>query len=74
MGRDKVELIVRRKGYIVSKLATEADLEDDQQLRRLLVDVVRRDGRDESQIGDYEMEIRYAGARRTALTHAATGR
>jgi hypothetical protein len=44
MGRDKVELIVRRKGYIVSKLATEADLADDQQLRRLLVDVVSGTG------------------------------
>lgn len=60
MGREPLDLKVSRKGDVVAKLRAEADPKDMDELRTLLVDAVRRDGRGEEQVADYEMEIRYA--------------
>lgn len=60
MGREPLDLKVIRKGYSVAELRAEADPMDMDELRELLVDAVKRDGRDEDQVADYEMQVRYA--------------
>jgi len=53
-----LNLEVRRDGQTVSRLMAEADPRNAVELRRLLIDAVRRDGRPETTIGDYEMDLR----------------
>jgi hypothetical protein len=53
-----VNLDVRRSGTVVARLMTEVDPRETGELRRLLLDAVRRDGRDESEVGMYELQIR----------------
>jgi integrase len=57
-GRVLLRLEIRRHGESVSRLMAEADPRDPADLRRLLVDAVRRAGRSPDEIGDYEMDIR----------------
>lgn len=59
MGREALDLTVSRKGDVVAELRAEADPKDMDELRTLLVDAVRRDGRDEDQVADYEMQVRF---------------
>ncbi|MGH3977664.1 MAG: tyrosine-type recombinase/integrase [Pseudonocardiaceae bacterium] len=73
-GRQLLDLEVRRQGRVVKRLTAEADPKDARQLRQVLVDAVRRDGRDESQIADYEMDIRYSGKRSVLTTFVAMAR
>ncbi|MGH3503782.1 MAG: hypothetical protein ACRDQA_23240 [Nocardioidaceae bacterium] len=74
MGRELLDLEVRRKGNVTAKATAEADPKDPDELRQLLLDAINRDGRDESQIGDYEMDVRYAGERGVLMTFVASAR
>jgi integrase len=56
-----VNLEVRHRGVTVAKLTAEANPEAASDLRALLVDAIRRGGGDESEIGEYEMDLRCAG-------------
>ncbi|MGH3889751.1 MAG: hypothetical protein ACRDSZ_24850 [Pseudonocardiaceae bacterium] len=58
----------------MKKLTAEADPKDANGLHQLLVDAIRRHGRDESQIADYEMEIRHSGVRDLLTTFVASAR
>lgn len=69
--KEMLDLVVRRRGRVVSELSTEADPRDGSDLRRLLVDAVKRDGRREDDIGDYEMDVRYTGRRQLLTTFVA---
>jgi integrase len=69
-----IDLEIRRKGRPVAKLTAEADPKEARDLRRLLVDAIKRDGRDEAQIGDYEMDVRYSGKIPLITTFVATAR
>ncbi|MGH4011957.1 MAG: tyrosine-type recombinase/integrase [Pseudonocardiaceae bacterium] len=73
-GGELLDLEVRWQGTIVKKLTAEADPKDANGLRQLLVDAIRRHGRDESQIADYEMDIRYSGVRELLTTFVASAR
>lgn len=75
VGRRALDLKVMRKGEVVAELRAEADPKDVEELRRLLEDVLRRDGRDKDQIFDYEMQVRYSHDRsRLITTFVATRR
>lgn len=58
VGAGLLEFEVRRLGEWVRTFTAEADPADPGQLRRLLAAAVRRDGRDASEILDYEMDVR----------------
>lgn len=58
----------------MSKFSAEADPKSPHELRQLLLDAVRRDGRDESQIAECEMDIRYFGDRSLMTTFVASTR
>jgi integrase/DNA-binding transcriptional regulator YhcF (GntR family) len=66
-----VDLEIRRLGETVSRLSTVVDLADAGVLRKLLGDAVRRDGRGASELGDYEMVVRYPGERGVVSTFVA---
>lgn len=74
MGRRALDLVVLRKGRQVAKLRAEADPWDTRELRRLLLDAVVRDRRSERDLGEYAMEIRYAGDNRLLTSFVATGK
>jgi hypothetical protein len=69
-----LDLTVRRRGARFADFTAEADPGDTDELRRLLTDAVRRDGWDVSRIGEFEMEVRYAGDGRVLTTFVATDR
>jgi DNA-binding GntR family transcriptional regulator len=69
-----LDLEVRRRGKVVSKFSAEANLRSPREIRQLLVDAVRRDGRDESHIAEYEMDIRHSGDRSLVTTFVARTR
>ena len=74
MGRSyPLDLHVQRKGRKIADLRAEADPKDTAALRKLLLDAVRRDGKRDDQIGEYEMEVRYADSRSVITTFVATG-
>jgi DNA-binding transcriptional MocR family regulator len=52
-----LDFVVRRRGYVIADFSAEADPNNAAQLRQLLVDAVRRDGRDPSDLGDFTMEV-----------------
>jgi integrase/DNA-binding transcriptional regulator YhcF (GntR family) len=58
-------------GKTVRKIRAEADPEDGGMLRRLLRDGIKRVGGQESQIGDYELNVRLAGQQDLIMTFAA---
>jgi integrase len=62
VGRQELlDLEFRRLGRVVSKLTAAADPTDAAELRRLLLDAVRRAGGEATEVGDYEMVIHRAG-------------
>jgi hypothetical protein len=69
-----LDLEIRRLGRLVKKLTTQADPTDPCKLRQLLVDAIKRDGQDESQIAEYEMDIRHFGESSVLTTFVATTR
>lgn len=56
--RKLLQLTVRRRRRRVTELTTDADPRDEQELRHLLADAVRRDGAPPDRIGEYEMDVR----------------
>jgi hypothetical protein len=74
MGRRALDFTVRRRGSRFADFTAEADPRDPHELRRLLDDAIRRDGWDASRIGEFEMEVRYAGDGRVLTTFVATDR
>lgn len=73
MGRKRnLSLKVLRKGVTVADLTVEADPDDLGELRRLLLDAVKRDGRYERHIGEYEMQVRLQSDPRLITTFVAT--
>lgn len=73
-GGELLDLEIRRLGSVVKKITTEVNPQDARELRQVLVDAIRRDGRDESAIAEYEMDIRYSGGSEVLATFAATAR
>lgn len=72
--RRLLDLEIRRLGQTVKKITTDADLRDAHELRQVLVDAIKRDGGDESQIAEYEMDIRYSGQPSVLTTFVAATR
>jgi integrase len=72
--RELLDLEVRWRGTIVKKLTAEVDPRDASGLRQLLVDAIRRHGGTESQIADYEMDIRYSGVCDLVTTFVTSAR
>ncbi|WP_234027796.1 tyrosine-type recombinase/integrase [Pseudonocardia dioxanivorans] len=68
-----VELEVRRRGEVVARLSTIADPRDGGELRELLLGVVERAGGAESDLGQYEMDVRRPGGE-VILTFVAARR
>lgn len=67
-----LDLEIRRLGRLVKKLTAQADPTDPHELRQLLVEAIKRDGQDESQIAEYEMDIRHLGEPTVLTTFVAT--
>jgi integrase len=70
-GRAVLSLEVRHLGRLVRLLTVEADPGNTRDLRQILGVAVRRHGHNESEIADYEMDVRYANDP-TLLTTFAT--
>jgi integrase len=68
-----LDLEVRHLGRVVHRLHCVADPDDATTLHSLLVDTIRREGRNPSEIGDYELVVRRAGQREIVTTFVATG-
>lgn len=68
-----LDLEILHLGQAIRKVRAEADPNSAPDLRQLLVDAVRRHGGGEAEIGDYEMNVRYAGERGLITTFVATG-
>lgn len=62
--REALDLTVRRKGDILWEFTTDADHEDPEELRQILLGALRRDRWDERRVDEFEMEVRYSGDRR----------
>jgi integrase/DNA-binding transcriptional regulator YhcF (GntR family) len=72
--RELLDLEVIHVGEVIRKVRTEADPNSAQELRQLLLDAVHRNGHGEAQIGEYEMNVRYAGERGLVTTFVTTSR
>lgn len=72
--REPLDLEVLRAGEAVRKLRAEADPNSTAELRQLLSDAVKRNGGSDEELGEYEMNVRYAGERGLITTFVATTR
>jgi integrase len=72
--REALDFTVRRKGDVMWEFTTDADHEDPDELRQMMLDALRRDGWDERRVDEFEMEVRYAGDRRLIKTFVTTAR
>src|SRR5437867_1606955 len=70
-GKEALDLIVRHKGRAFTELTVSADPSEPDELRRVLLDVIKRDGWDERRVDEFEMDVRYANDRRLLTTFAA---
>ncbi len=70
MARQMLDLTIRRKGWRFAELTVQADPKDPQELRKALLDAIRRDGWDEGRIGEFDMDVRREGSREVLLTFA----
>lgn len=70
--REALDLTVRRRGDIIWEFTTDADHEDPDELRQILLDALRRDRWDERRVDEFAMEVRYAGDRRLLKTFVTT--
>lgn len=70
--RELLDLEVIQLGKTVRKVRAEADPASASDLRQLLLDAVRRNGGQPSEIGEYEMNVHYAGERGLITTFVAT--
>jgi integrase len=71
--REWLALEVRRLGATVARLDAHVDPADGVELKRLLVDAVKRDGQSPSTIGEYELVVRRAGEDVALRTFVAAG-
>jgi len=74
MGRQLLDLEVRRDNFVVSKVTADADPKNWEELRQLLVDSVQRDGREEYDIARYEMDVREHGDPKVLTTFVTSAR
>ncbi|NMH97962.1 site-specific integrase [Pseudonocardia acidicola] len=72
--RQMLDLEIRHRGGTVSRLTAEVHPGDPDELRQVLVDAIRRRGGDESQIAEYEMDLRRSGDQSLLTTFAAIHR
>lgn len=70
--RSLLDLEIRWLGKVVKKLTIEADPTNARELRQVLIDALKRDGQHESQVAEYEMDIRYPGDPDVLTTFATT--
>jgi hypothetical protein len=69
---EALDLTIRHKGRPFKELTVSADPSEPDALRRVLLDVIKRDGWDERRIDEFEMDVRYANDRRLITTFATT--
>jgi hypothetical protein len=62
---------VRRLCVPVATLRTQADPNDSASLHRLLIGAIKRQGRQPSEVDDFEMIVRVAGDRAVLATYVA---
>jgi hypothetical protein len=72
MSATLIELIIRHNGWKFTELTVSADPHDPDDLRRVLLDAIKRDGWDERRVDEFEMDVRYANDRRLITTFATT--
>ncbi|MGH3737115.1 MAG: hypothetical protein ACRDT6_16095 [Micromonosporaceae bacterium] len=60
MDREMLDFVLKRDGWKCAEFSAEADPDDPKELREVLVAAVKRDGRNEGWVDEYELEIRYA--------------
>ncbi len=72
--REALDFTVRRRGDVIWEFTTDADYEDPDELRQILLDALCRDHWDERRVDEFEMEVRYAGDRRLIKTFVTTAR
>lgn len=72
--REALDLTIKRKGDMMWQFTTDADHEDPDELRRILLDALRRDRWDERRVDEFEMEVRYAGDGRLIKTFVTAAR
>ena len=72
--RRLLDLVVKRRGHIVAEVSAESDPDDASELQRLLIDALRRDGRDESELSDFTMEVTDAATHARLRTFVASSR
>ncbi|MGI9062919.1 MAG: tyrosine-type recombinase/integrase [Pseudonocardiaceae bacterium] len=74
MGRQLLDLRIRRDRFEVSEVTADADPKNWEELRQLLVDAVKRDGHEEHDIAGYEMDVRAHGYPAVITTFVTTAR
>jgi hypothetical protein len=67
--RELLDLEVRRFGRLIKKLTAEANPKDARELRQVLMDAVKRNGGNEAQVAEYEMDIRLSGKSEVLTTN-----
>ena len=72
--RRLLDLVVKRKGDVVADFSATADPDNADHLHQLLIDAVRRNGGDESQLSDFAMEVSDAAAKARLRTFVASSR
>jgi integrase len=72
--RQLLDFEIVHQSAIVRKIRTDADPNDPADLRQILIDAVLRLGRNESEIGLYELNIRQVGQPDLMTTFVATAR
>jgi hypothetical protein len=70
VARQTLELTIRHKGWKFADVTIQADPKTPDELRKALLDAIRRDGWDEGRIGEFDMDVRRQGSRQVLLTFA----
>lgn len=70
-GTRALQLEISRNGVSTGRLVTNADPMDFDELRRLLMEFLRRKGHDESLVGEFEMDVRVLGSDEVLMTFVA---
>ncbi len=52
-----LDLVIKYRGHVVAEISAESDPDDGRELHLLLIGALRRDGRDESDLSDFTMEV-----------------
>jgi DNA-binding transcriptional regulator YhcF (GntR family) len=70
-GTRPLQLEIKRNGAVAGRFVTTADPMDFDELRRLLVEFLRRKGHDELRVGEFEMDVRVLGSDEVLMTFVA---